>query len=154
MCLYRQENIKSSGRFFCFRKTFFLRRRCESILTCNKSIIDLFCVQLVKEFKVMGTLMTFEWSRVKHNSSSKHLAINWKQLASMKSYIWLLLNRRLVSTVGRAPVCWTEGTGEGCGFLCSLKLPYLSTNPNNFVGNCRSALISLQTTWLRTGTNS
>ena len=33
--LYRRENIKSSGRFFCFRKTFFLRRHCDSILTCN-----------------------------------------------------------------------------------------------------------------------
>ena len=61
----------------------------------------------------------------------------------MKSYIWLLLNRLLVSTVGRAPVCWTEGTGEGCGFLRSLKLPYLSTNLNNFVADCRSALITV-----------
>ena len=27
-----------------------------------------------------------------------------------------------------------EGTGEGCGFFCSLKLPYLSTiSTNNFV---------------------
>ena len=28
---------------------------------------------------------------------------------------------------------WMEGTGEGCGFLCSLKLPYLSLN--NFVAS-------------------
>ena len=25
-----------------------------------------------------------------------------------------------------------EGTGEGCGFLCSLKLPYLSTMSQQF----------------------
>ena len=37
--LYRQENIKSSGRFYCFRKTFFLRRHCKSILTCNWSFL-------------------------------------------------------------------------------------------------------------------
>ena len=35
--LYRQENIKSSGRFFCFRKTLFLWRHCDSILTSNWS---------------------------------------------------------------------------------------------------------------------
>ena len=27
-----------------------------------------------------------------------------------------------------------EGTGEGCGFFCSPKLPYLSLN--NFVADC------------------
>ena len=27
---------------------------------------------------------------------------------------------------------WMEGTGEGCGFLCSLKLPYLSTMSQQF----------------------
>ena len=32
---YRQENIKNSDRFFFFRKTFFLPRHCDSILTCN-----------------------------------------------------------------------------------------------------------------------
>ena len=36
---YRQENIKSSDRFFFFRKTFFLRRHCDSILTWNLSFL-------------------------------------------------------------------------------------------------------------------
>ena len=36
---YPQENIKSSDRFFFFRKTFFLRRHCDSILTCNLSFL-------------------------------------------------------------------------------------------------------------------
>ena len=27
---------------------------------------------------------------------------------------------------------WTEGTGEGCGLFCSLKLPYLSTMSQQF----------------------
>ena len=35
-----------------------------------------------------------------------------------------------------------EGTGEGCGFFCSPKLHYLSTNfvNNNFVADCRLPL--------------
>ena len=37
--LYQQENIKSSGRFFCFRKTFLVGRHCDSILTCNWSFL-------------------------------------------------------------------------------------------------------------------
>ena len=30
------------------------------------------------------------------------------------------------------PQLWVEGTGEGCGFSCSLKLPYLSTMSQKF----------------------
>ena len=29
-----------------------------------------------------------------------------------------------------------KGKGEGCGFFCSLQLPYLSTCLNNFVTDC------------------
>ena len=28
----------------------------------------------------------------------------------------------------QTPQLWMKGAGEGCGFLCSLKLPYLSTS--------------------------
>ena len=34
---------------------------------------------------------------------------------------------------------WMEGTREGCGFLCSLKLPYLSTTSRHF---CRRLKLS------------
>ena len=32
----------------------------------------------------------------------------------------------------QTPQLWMEGTGEGCGFFCSLKLPYLSTMSQQF----------------------
>ena len=32
----------------------------------------------------------------------------------------------------QTPQLWMEGTGEGCGFFCSLKLPYLSTISQQF----------------------
>ena len=35
-----------------------------------------------------------------------------------------------------------EGTGEGCGFLCSPKLPFLSLN--NFVADCGSTLLAFR----------
>ena len=36
----------------------------------------------------------------------------------------------------QTPKLWIEGTGEGSGFLCSLKLPYLSSCLKNFVADC------------------
>ena len=54
--LYRQENIKSSGRFFCFRKTFFLRRHCDSILTCNWSFL---CTADEGEFLNLRHMMSY-----------------------------------------------------------------------------------------------
>ena len=32
----------------------------------------------------------------------------------------------------QTPQLWMEGTGEGCGVLCSLKLPYLTTMSQQF----------------------
>ena len=32
----------------------------------------------------------------------------------------------------QTPKLWMEGTGEGCGFFCFLKLPYLSTMSQQF----------------------
>ena len=54
--LYRQENIKSSGRFFCFRKTFFLGRHCDSILTCNWSFL---CTADEGEFLNLRHMMSY-----------------------------------------------------------------------------------------------
>ena len=44
-----------------------------------------------------------------------------------------------------------EGTGEGSGFYCSLKSPYLSTISQQFVADCRRIKITEMTR--RTGLN-
>ena len=54
---YRQENIKSSERFFFFRKTFFLGRHCDSIL-----VIYLFCVQLVNANSLIYVTWRHVWA--------------------------------------------------------------------------------------------
>ena len=44
----------------------------------------------------------------------------------------------------QTPQLWMEGVREGCGFLCSLKLPYLSTT---YVSTILSLIEALQLWW-------
>ena len=45
----------------------------------------------------------------------------------------------------QTPQLRMEGTGEGCGCLCSPKLPYLSTISQQFVADCRRIKITEMT---------
>ena len=60
-----------------------------------------------------------------------HFAQNWAFLR------FINFKRRKYSFPPLSPPCM-EGTGEGCGFLCSPKLPYLSTMSQQF---CRRLLV-------------
>ena len=44
---------------------------------------------------------------------------------------------KIVATyrIQQTPQLWTEGTGGGCGFFCSLKLPYLSQSLDNCIAD-------------------
>ena len=46
---------------------------------------------------------------------------------------------RAASKKQQTPQLWIEGSGEGCGFFSSLKLPYLSTMSQQF---CRRLLVN------------
>ena len=46
---------------------------------------------------------------------------------------------RAASKKQQTPQLWMEGSGEGCGFFSSLKLPYLSTISQQF---CRRLLVN------------
>ena len=46
---------------------------------------------------------------------------------------------RAASKKQQTPQLWMEGSGEGCGFFSSLKLPYLSTMSQQF---CRRLLVN------------
>ena len=48
------------------------------------------------------------------------------------SYMQCCTDVRATYRKHQTPQLRMEGTGEGCGFFCSLKLPYLSTMPRPF----------------------
>ena len=55
-----------------------------------------------------------------------------EEIASPILYMQCCTDVRAPHRKHQTPQLRMEGTGEGCGFFCSLKLPYLSTMPRPF----------------------